>query len=126
MRRSPTLFDNHRPRQRAPTSGPPPEPARSPALKALRDTYVDNETGVLRRVLTHRPGAELSRLGPGNCHDLLFDDVPWVQRAQAEHDAFTALLRSHGVDVVELESVLAAALAEPGAGRSMARAVVAA
>ncbi|MFE9359615.1 arginine deiminase family protein [Streptomyces olivaceoviridis] len=126
MRRSPALFDNHRPRQRAPTSGPPPEPARPPALKALRDTCVDNETGVLRRVLTHRPGAELSRLGPGNCHDLLFDDVPWVQRAQAEHDAFTDLLRSHGVDVVELESVLAAALAEPGAGPPMARAVVAA
>ncbi|WP_234335799.1 arginine deiminase family protein [Streptomyces sp. NRRL S-1022] len=126
MRRSPALYDDPPPRQRAPTNDPAPEPARPPDLAALRDTYVDDETGVLRRVLTHRPGAELSRLGPGNCRDLLFDDVPWVQRAQAEHDAFTGLLRRHGVEVVELESVLSAALAHAEAGRRTVRALVAA
>ncbi|WP_225824114.1 arginine deiminase family protein [Streptomyces naphthomycinicus] len=127
MRPSPALFDDRPPRQRSPTAGPPSAPAvRSPGLRALRDTCVDNEAGVLRRVLTHRPGAELNRLDPGDCQALLFDDLPWVQRAQAEHDDFTRLLRDNGVDVVELESVLAAALAEPGVGRRTVRAVVAA
>ncbi|MFI7498056.1 arginine deiminase family protein [Streptomyces sp. NPDC049687] len=123
MRRSPALFDDRHPSQRSPTGGLASKPVRLPGLAALRDTYVDNEVGVLRRVLTHRPGAELSRLGPGNCHDLLFDDLPWAERAQAEHDDFTRLLRGHGVEVVELESLVAAALAEPGVGRRPVRAV---
>src|SRR4051794_33876227 len=52
-----------------------------------------SEVGRLRTVLLHRPGAELSRLTPRNNDQLLFDGVPWVARAQEEHDAFAAALR---------------------------------
>ncbi len=38
---------------------------------------VQSEVGVLRQVIVHRPGLELSRLTPRNVSDLLFDDVMW-------------------------------------------------
>ena len=38
---------------------------------------VPSEVGTLRQLVVHRPGLELSRLTPGNCRDLLFDDVLW-------------------------------------------------
>jgi arginine deiminase len=60
---------------------------------------VDSEVGRLRQVILHRPELELKRLTPDNAADLLFDDVLWVAEAQAEHDAFAAALRDHGVTV---------------------------
>src|SRR6185437_9019479 len=56
--------------------------------------HVDSEVGRLRQVVLHRPDLELKRLTPDNAADLLFDDVLWVSRAQAEHDAFAAALGS--------------------------------
>ena len=61
--------------------------------------HVDSEVGRLRQVVLHRPDLELKRLTPDNAADLLFDDVLWVSRAQAEHDAFADALRSRGVVV---------------------------
>jgi arginine deiminase len=63
-------------------------------------------------VLLHRPGEELRRLTPRNSADLLFDGVPWVERAQAEHDAFADTLRSHGVEVLLLRELLDEALTD--------------
>ena len=77
---------------------------------------VDSEVGTLRTVILHRPGAELKRLTPRNNDALLFDGLPWVTRAQEEHDAFAALLRSRGVEVLLLSDLLAEALAS-GAAR---------
>jgi arginine deiminase len=57
---------------------------------------VDSEVGRLRTVMLHRPGAELKRLTPRNNDSLLFDGIPWVSRAQAEHDAFADSLRQRG------------------------------
>ena len=76
---------------------------------------VHSEVGVLREVVLHRPGLELSRLTPSNVRGLLFDDVLWAERAQAEHDAFAGLLRSRGVVVHLFADLLAAALDVPGA-----------
>ncbi len=67
---------------------------------------VDSEVGRLRTVLLHRPGAELKRLTPRNNDQLLFDGVPWVGRAQQEHDAFAQSLRDHGVEVLYLTELL--------------------
>ncbi len=67
---------------------------------------VDSEVGRLRTVLLHRPGAELKRLTPRNNDQLLFDGVPWVGRAQQEHDAFAQALRDHGVEVLYLTELL--------------------
>ncbi len=60
---------------------------------------VNSEVGRLRQVILHRPDLELKRLTPENAADLLFDNVLWVSEAQAEHDAFAAVLREHGVTV---------------------------
>ena len=76
---------------------------------------VDSEVGRLRTVLLHRPGAELKRLTPRNNDKLLFDGIPWVGRAQDEHDAFAAALRDRGVEVLYLAELLAEALAVPAA-----------
>src|SRR5215203_995836 len=76
---------------------------------------VDSEVGRLRTVLLHRPGPELKRLTPRNNDKLLFDGIPWVSRAQDEHDAFAAALRSHDVEVLYLTELLAEALEVPTA-----------
>ena len=68
---------------------------------------VASEVGRLRTVLLHRPGDELRRLTPRNNDELLFDGVPWVDRAQEEHDAFAAALRDRGVEVLYLRDLLA-------------------
>ena len=78
---------------------------------------VESEVGRLRTVLLHRPGAELQRLTPRNNADLLFDGVPWVGRAQEEHDAFAQALRDRGVEVLYLQQLLTEALDSP-AGRA--------
>jgi arginine deiminase len=66
----------------------------------------DTEVGRLRTALVHRPGAELSRISPGNAAAFPFGRVPWLSRAQAEHDTFTAALRGQGVDVLYLTELL--------------------
>jgi arginine deiminase len=73
---------------------------------------VDSEVGPLRTVLLHRPGAELKRLTPRNNDQLLFDSIPWVDRAQEEHDAFAAVLRSREVEVLLLAETLVTALSD--------------
>lgn len=75
----------------------------------------DSEVGRLRTVLLHRPGRELKRLTPRNNDRLLFDAVPWVGRAQEEHDAFAEVLTSRGVEVLQLTDLLVEALADPAA-----------
>jgi arginine deiminase len=56
--------------------------------------------------MLHRPGPELKRLTPRNNDKLLFDGIPWVARAQDEHDAFAEELRSRGVEVLYLTDLL--------------------
>ena len=68
-------------------------------------------------MLLHRPGAELKRLTPRNNDKLLFDGIPWVGRAQEEHDAFAQALRDRGVEVLYLAELLAEALEVPGRPR---------
>lgn len=68
---------------------------------------VFSEIGKLREVLVHRPDLSLSRLTPGNCHELLFDDVVWVKKARQEHDAFVDALKERHVDVIEFGTALA-------------------
>ena len=76
----------------------------------------NSEVGALRSVILHRPGPELTRLTPRNTDKLLFDGLPWVTRAQDEHDAFAELLCSRGVEVMLLADLLVEALAS-GAAR---------
>lgn len=68
--------------------------------------HVESEVGRLRQVLLHKPELSLKRLTPSNMHDLLFDDVLWVQRAVEEHEEFEELLRARGVKVHMLLDLL--------------------
>ena len=72
----------------------------------------DSEVGTLRTVLLPRPGAELQRLTPGNNDRLLFDGIPWVARAQEEHDAFAQALRDRDVEVLYLTDLLTETLSD--------------
>ena len=72
---------------------------------------VRSEIGTLRRVLLHRPGKELEYLCPDALSRLLFDDIPYLQAAQKEHDCFAEVLRQNGVEVVYLEDLAAQTLA---------------
>lgn len=71
---------------------------------------VKSEIGKLRKVLIHRPGGELEHLTPEYLTTLLFDDIPYLKRAQVEHDSFAETLRSCGVEVVYLCDLVAQAL----------------
>jgi arginine deiminase len=74
-----------------------------------------SEVGRLRTVMLHRPGPELKRLTPRNNDKLLFDGIPWVSRAQEEHDAFAQALRDREVEVLYLVDLLVETLAEADA-----------
>ncbi|MET3808643.1 arginine deiminase [Nakamurella sp. UYEF19] len=76
---------------------------------------VESEVGQLRQAIVHRPGLELSRLTPGNCDELLFDDVLWAEKAREEHDIFASVLRDQGVTVHHFADLLAETLAIPEA-----------
>jgi arginine deiminase len=86
--------------------------------------YVDNEVGRLGTVLLHRPGRELARLTPRNNDSLLFDGIPWVGRAQEEHDQFAAALRDRGVEVLYLADLITDTLGIPAARIELTEAVL--
>lgn len=68
---------------------------------------VHSETGRLRQVIVCRPGLAHRRLTPANCQSLLFDDVFWVKQAQKDHAAFVAAMRGEGVEVLDVNTLLA-------------------
>ncbi len=72
--------------------------------------HITSEIGRLKTVMVHRPGAELENLTPDYLTDLLFDDIPYLEVAQKEHDAFTDLLRSRDVEVLYLDETAAQAV----------------
>lgn len=71
---------------------------------------VRSEIRPLKKVLLHRPGSELEQLVPNSMEQLLFDDIPYLRGAQAEHDAFARTLREQGVEVVYLSDLTAQTL----------------
>ncbi len=76
----------------------------------MQSINVKSEIGRLKRVLLHRPGKELLNLTPDTLERLLFDDIPFLEAAQQEHDAFAETLRNNGVEVLYLEDVMAEVL----------------
>lgn len=74
---------------------------------------VHSETGKLRQVIVCRPGLAHRRLTPENCQELLFDDVFWVKQAQKDHDIFASTMRAEGVEVLDVNDLLAETLNLP-------------
>lgn len=71
---------------------------------------VHSEIGPLKKVMLHRPGKELEHLVPETMERLLFDDIPYLRAAQAEHDRFAQMLKGQGAEVVYLEDLTAEVL----------------
>ena len=78
-----------------------------------------SEIGRLKKVMLHRPGKELENLMPEYLERLLFDDIPYLKVAQAEHDAFAQCLRDNGAEVVYLRELVEETLAEPDVRREL-------
>ncbi len=83
---------------------------------------VNSEIGRLRRVLVHRPGAEIDTMIPELMEDLLFDDILYGEEARGEHDMFREVLERAGVEVLEAETLLGEVLEDEAIARdSIAR-----
>jgi arginine deiminase len=72
-----------------------------------------SEVGQLKRVMLHRPGLELKNLTPGYLEDLLFDEIPWLAKAQEEHDGFAGTLKDNGVEVHYIDRLLTEVVKDP-------------
>ncbi|MCL5281228.1 MAG: arginine deiminase family protein [Planctomycetes bacterium] len=84
----------------------------SPEILHTNGCFGCDSLGRLTRVMVHRPGDELGVINEANYRDWLFDSVPDVAGFRAEHDAYCELLRSHGVEVLELADYVASAPAK--------------
>ncbi len=67
---------------------------------------VTSEIKPLKEVLLHRPGKELLNLTPDTLERLLFDDIPYLEVAQQEHDEFAQRLKENGITVYYLEDLM--------------------
>ena len=67
---------------------------------------VDSEIGDLQAVLLHRPGPELNNLIPRYLDDLLFDEIPWLDKAREEHEEFAKALQAAGAKVYYVEDLV--------------------
>ena len=76
----------------------------------MSEINVKSEIKSLKEVLVHRPGKELLNLTPDTLHRLLFDDIPYLKVAQAEHDEFVQILRDNDIKVYYLEDLMAETL----------------
>ncbi len=75
---------------------------------------ISSEIGRLKKVLLHRPGKELENLMPAYLERLLFDDIPYLEIAQKEHDAFAEILRNNGAEVFYLVDLVEQSLFDEG------------
>lgn len=65
---------------------------------------VYSEIGRLNKVLIHRLGREIEGLVPDNFERLLFDEIPYLEVAQYEHDCFADLLRENKIEVLYFQN----------------------
>lgn len=72
---------------------------------------VHSEVGKLRQVIVCRPGLAHERLTPGNCDNLLFDDVFWVHEAKNDHHDFCNKMVDRDVEVLDVHDLLAETVA---------------
>lgn len=79
-------------------------------MTANSPIHVYSEIGKLKKVMLHRPGKEIENLMPDYLERLLFDDIPFLENAQKEHDAFAEALRNEGIEVLYLEKLAAESL----------------
>ncbi len=79
---------------------------------------VHSEIGKLNKVIVSRPSLAHDRLTPRNCEELLFDDVIWVEQARKDHAEFCSLMRERGVEVYDIQDLLADAIRSDPSARA--------
>jgi arginine deiminase len=79
---------------------------------------VHSEIGKLRKVIVSRPSLAHERLTPSNCHDLLFDDVLWVQKARTDHADFVLKMKAREIEVFDIQDLLAETIASSPQARA--------
>ena len=73
---------------------------------------LNSEYTTLKTVLMHRPGIEIERLTPQNKGSYLFEDVPYLEEMQDEHDEFRLLIKeATGARIFRLHELLTDVLA---------------
>lgn len=77
------------------------------------DLTLNSEYNNLKAVLMHRPGIEIDRLTPYNIKEYLYEDVPYLDEMQAEHDEFRMLIKeAAGAKIFRLHELLTDVLAD--------------
>lgn len=66
-----------------------------------------SEIQPLKKVLVHRPSGELLNLVPDYLSEMLFDDIPWLEVAQSEHDYMVSFLSGRGTEIVYFKDLVA-------------------
>lgn len=72
------------------------------SLTTLAEPYGCDNMGKLRSAIVHTPGKELDLVNSSTFKKYLFDEPPDAARFRDEHLRYQALLKSHGVKVLEL------------------------
>ncbi|OWZ82663.1 arginine deiminase [Natranaerobius trueperi] len=67
---------------------------------------VTSEIGPLQKVMLYKPGKELEYLFPMYLEEMLFDEIPWLKRAQEEHDGFSDTLKKAGVEIYYVDELM--------------------
>lgn len=80
----------------------------NPILSISESIGVRSETGILKKVLMHRPDYGIERVTPGNAIELLYEDIVFLPKMMEEHDQFTEALSFFlgEENVVEFSDVL--------------------
>lgn len=79
----------------------------------MNPIHIYSEITPLKEVVLHRPGRELNNLTPDYMDNLLFDEIPYLDRAQQEHDYFADTLRKIGATVYYLEDLASEVITDP-------------
>jgi arginine deiminase len=85
---------------------------------------IRSEVDPIRTILLHRPGGELEQLMPKYLDEMLFEDIPYLEQMQVEHDEFAARLRERGAEVLYFEDLLAETLSTGTDGTSVRQKLV--
>ncbi len=71
---------------------------------------IRSEIDPLKTILLHRPSFELENLMPKYLDEMLFEDIPYLQQMQEEHDIFAKRLSERGAEVLYFETLLSETL----------------
>jgi arginine deiminase len=85
---------------------------------------IRSEIDPIQTILLHRPGGELEQLMPKYLDEMLFEDIPYLEQMQLEHDEFASRLRERGAEVLYFEQLLAESLGSNIGGKASRNQIV--